>query len=60
MIVHGEALCKFDLLYADVENTDTSLNVGYLLKDLAWYSFPVNLLSKKKRAMLRCMKNHAV
>ena len=58
-LVRGEALCQFELLYADVENTDISLSVGYLIKGLAWYFFPVNSLSKQKRAMRRCMKNHA-
>ena len=37
MLFRGEALRQFGLLSADVENTDTSLNVDYLLKGLAWY-----------------------
>ena len=35
--VSEEDFRKFELLYADVENTDTSLTVDYLLKGLAWY-----------------------
>ena len=31
-LVHGEALHQFDLLSIDVENTDTSLDVDYLMK----------------------------
>ena len=46
-LVHREALRQFYLLSADVENTDTSLNLDCLLKGLAWYYFPVNFLSKK-------------
>ena len=41
-LVHGEALCQFDLLYSDVRNTETSLTVAYLLKGSVWYFFPVN------------------
>ena len=37
MLVFGEALNQFDLLSADMENMDTSLDVDYLLKGLAWY-----------------------
>ena len=59
MLVHGELLRQFDLMYADVENTDTSLDVDYLLKGLAWYFSPVDLISKQKRAMRRCIKNQA-
>ena len=36
-LVRGKALSHFDLLSVDVENTDTSLTVDYLLKVLAWY-----------------------
>ena len=39
-LVHGEVLCHIGLLYADMENTDTSLTVYYLLKGLVWY-FPL-------------------
>ena len=39
-IVCGEALNQFDLLYADVENSDTSLTVDYLLQGIALY-FPL-------------------
>ena len=56
MLVRGEALHQFDLLYVDVENKNSSLDVDYLLNGLAWYFLPVNSLSKKKRAMHCCMK----
>ena len=36
MLVCGETLHNFELLSADVENKNTSLDVDYLLKDLAW------------------------
>ena len=39
-VVRGEAVLQFEFLSADVENTDTSLTVDYLLKGLAWY-FPL-------------------
>ena len=39
-----------------MENTDTPLDVDYLLKGLAWYFFPVNSFSKQNQAMRRCMK----
>ena len=55
-LVPGEALRHFDLLPADVENTDPPLDVDYLLKCLAWYFPPVNSLSKQKRAIHICMK----
>ena len=45
-IVCGEALRQFDLLSTDVKNTETPLDVDYLLKGLAWYFPPVNSLSK--------------
>ena len=41
-LVRGEALCQFDLLSADMEDTNTSLTVDCLLKGLGWYFFPVN------------------
>ena len=56
-LVCGEALRQFGLLYADAKNTETPLDVDYLLTCLAWYLPPVNSLSKQKRAMCRCMKN---
>ena len=59
MLFFGESLRQFDLLYIDVKNTETYLDVDYLLKGLAWYFSPVNSLSKQKRVMRRCMKNHA-
>ena len=37
MFLHGEALRQFDLLSADVKNTETTLYVNYLLKGLVWY-----------------------
>ena len=55
-LVHGEELCQFELLYADVENTDISLSVGYLIKVLEWYFLLVDSLSKQKRTMCQCMK----
>ena len=58
-LFHGEVLHQFDLISADVENMDTSLNVDYLLKFLAWYFFSVDPLSKQKFAMRCCMKKHA-
>ena len=42
----GEALRQFNLLSADVENTET-LNLYYYIKGLAVYFLPVNSLSKK-------------
>ena len=39
-LVHGEALRQFDLMSADVENTDNPLTVDYLLKGLVRY-FPL-------------------
>ena len=44
-LAHGEALHKFELLSADVENTET-LTLSYIIKGLALYFFPVNSLSK--------------
>ena len=49
-LVRGEVLRQFDSFYADVEGTET-LNVDYIIRGLAQYFFPVNLLSKQKRAM---------
>ena len=46
-LVRGEALHQFDLLSADMENTDTSSAVEYLLKGSAWY-FPCEFAFKKK------------
>ena len=54
-LVNGEALCQFDLLSDDVKNTETPLDVDYLLNGLAWYFPPVNSLSKQNLAMRRCM-----
>ena len=46
MFVRGEALHHFDLLSADVKNTETPLEVYNLVKGLEWHSPPVNSLSK--------------
>ena len=42
-LVCGEVLHQFDLLYADVENTET-LNVDYYIRGLSFYFLPVNSL----------------
>ena len=55
-LFRGEALCQFDLLPADVENTDTSLTVDDLIKGLAWFFLPMNSHSKQNYAMRCCMK----
>ena len=55
-LARGDKLSQFGLLSADVDNTDTSITVDYLLKGLAWYFPSVNLLSKKKRAIRLGMK----
>ena len=47
-IVHRETLRQFDFLSSDVENTDISLIVDYLLKYLAWYFLPCKFSLKKK------------
>ena len=56
-LVCGEGLRQFDLLYAEVKNTETPLDVDYLLKGLSWYSLPVSSLSNQKHAMRCCTKN---
>ena len=56
-LVRGKVLIQFDLLSADVEIRQT-LNVDDIIKGLAQYFFPVNLLSKQKRAMRCGIKNH--
>ena len=38
-LVHGEALRQFDLLSAEVKDTETPLDVDYPLKGLVWYFF---------------------
>ena len=40
MLVREDALRQFYLLSADIKDTDTPLDVDYLLKSLAWY-FPL-------------------
>ena len=37
MLVREEALIHFDLVSADAKNTETLLDVDYVLKGLAWY-----------------------
>ena len=54
-LVRVGALHQFDLLSADVESTQT-LNIEDIIKYLAHYLPPVNLLLKKKRSMRRGMK----
>ena len=57
-LVRGEALRQFDLLSADVENTET-LNVDYYIKGLALY-FPFEFDFKgKARDTLRNEKKRA-
>ena len=46
-LVRGEATCQFDLVSADAKNTETLLDVYYLLKGLAWY-FPSKFTFKIK------------
>ena len=43
ILVRRELLCQFDLLSANMENTE-SLNVDYYIKGLALYPPPVNLI----------------
>ena len=49
-LVFSEALCQFDSFSAEVKSTDT-LDVEYIIKGLAFYFTPVNLLKKKT---MRC------
>ena len=51
-LVYGEALRYFDLLSADMGNTET-LKLDYYIKGLELYYPLVNLLSKQKLAMRR-------
>ena len=44
-LVRVEALRKFDLWSAEMEGTDP-INVETIILGLAWYSPPVNFLSK--------------
>ena len=41
-LLFGEELRQFDSLSIDVKNTETSLDVDYLIKGLAWYFPPIN------------------
>ena len=43
-IFRGETFLQFDLLSADVENTDNPLTVDYLHNGLVWYLFSMNLI----------------
>ena len=45
-LVRGEALIKFDLLYADVEGANPK-TVETIILGLAFYFYPVNFMSKK-------------
>ena len=47
-LVRGEALCQFDMFFADSESMEL-LTVEYIIKGLALYFPLVNLLFKKKR-----------
>ena len=58
-IVRREALRQFDLLSADVEPTET-LDTDCIIRGLAQYFYPVNLLSKQKRTMRGGMNKRAV
>ena len=53
-LVRGEELRQFELLSADVKNTE-NLNVDYYISGLDFYFPPVNSLSKLKRVMRRGM-----
>ena len=53
-LVHGEVLRHFYSLSSDMEITET-LTLEYIIKGLALYAFPVNLISKQKRVMRRRM-----
>ena len=55
MLVYGEALPQFELLSADLKNTET-LNVDYYIKGLALYLPPMNSFSKQKRVIRRGIK----
>ena len=46
MLVRGEELHQFYLIYSDMENKNTYLTVDYILKGLAWY-FPCEFSLKK-------------
>ena len=47
-LVCGEVLHPFDLVSADAKNSETQLDVDYLLKGLAWYSPPCKFTFKTK------------
>ena len=46
-IACGEVLRQFELLYVDVKNIETPLDVDYLLKILVWFFFPCKFTFKK-------------
>ena len=52
----GGALLQLDILSAEVGST-TSENLKSIILGLGTYFFPVDALSKQKRAMLQGMKN---
>ena len=54
-LVYGEALHQFYLLSDYVESTE-NLTAEYIIKGLALYFPPVNLISKQKRVMRRGMR----
>ena len=54
-LVCGEALRHFDSFSDDVERTET-LTAENIIKGLALYFPPINLLLKKNHAMLRRMR----
>ena len=54
-MVHGEALCQVDALYAEVKSASPE-TLTYILLGLSTY-FTVNALPKKKRAMRHGMRN---
>ena len=54
-LVHGEALCQFDLLFSDMEGTNP-LTMENIITGLALYFSPVSSLLKKNRAMRRRMR----
>ena len=55
-LVHGEALCQFDLFSADVEGAKP-LTVETIILGLALFLFPVNFLLKQNCAMHHRMSN---
>ena len=54
-LVYGEVLHRFDVLSAEVEGA-TPVTLASIILVLGAYFFPVNALSKKRRAMRRRMR----